>query len=194
MDILAHGLWAGTAAQAARRVFPRAKEMRALSVWRTALWGVIPDLLSFAPLFLWLAAQIISGHDVSEFIQRPDAAEPPIPDGLFIFHLTEALYNVSHSLVVIVAVIGVVFLLFRSRIFLRRFPWEIGGLLFHVLVDIPTHSYEFYPTPLLWPLSSWKFDGFSWGNPWFMLANYSVLTLIYLVFVLRTIRGRKRSA
>lgn len=47
----------------------------------------------------------------------------------------------------------------------------------HILVDIPTHSYRFYPTPFLWPLSGWKFNGFSWGTPWFIVVNYGALLL-----------------
>ncbi len=63
----------------------------------------------------------------------------------------------------------------------RRFPYELLGWLLHILIDIPTHSYSFYPTPFLWPISQYKFDGISWGTPWFMIVNYSSLAISYLV-------------
>jgi hypothetical protein len=57
--------------------------------------------------------------------------------------------------------------------------WAMLGWLVHILIDIPTHSYQFYPTPFLWPLSSWKFNGISWGQKWFMIANYSTIVIAY---------------
>jgi hypothetical protein len=64
---------------------------------------------------------------------------------------------------------------------IKIIPWEMGGWLVHILCDIPTHSYRFYPTPIFWPLSSWKFNGFSWGVWWFMLLNYSALFIVFLI-------------
>jgi len=62
----------------------------------------------------------------------------------------------------------------------KRVPFELLGWLLHILIDIPTHSYSFYPTPFLWPISQFKFDGISWAIPWFMIANYSALALVFL--------------
>jgi len=66
--------------------------------------------------------------------------------------------------------------------FVRRVPWEVGGWLVHILIDIPSHSYKFYPTPFLWPFSEWKFDGWSWGAPIFMIINYSLIIGVYVLF------------
>ncbi len=181
MDIFAHGLWAGAAAKAATR-----KGLR-ISAWRAALWGVFPDFFAFAPLFVWLIIQLLFTGEVSSLIARPDAAEPPPHDGM-LFQITQGLYSISHSFFVFILVCGVLFLLYRLKIF-RRIPWEIGGWFLHILIDIPTHSYEFYPTPFLWPLSDWKFDGFSWGHPWFIFINYVTLFAVYLPFLM----GRSRS-
>jgi membrane-bound metal-dependent hydrolase YbcI (DUF457 family) len=84
------------------------------------------------------------------------------------------LYSISHSAVVFFAVFSIAFLIFRRPI------WELGGWLFHILLDIPTHSYRFYPTPFLWPLSDWKFGGFSWATPWFLVLNYTAIIAVYL--------------
>jgi hypothetical protein len=49
----------------------------------------------------------------------------------------------------------------------------------HVIMDVPTHSYEFFPTPVLWPLAAWKFDGRQWMTPGILVPNFVVLILLY---------------
>ena len=72
------------------------------------------------------------------------------------------------------------------RITTKKNPWEILGWPLHILIDIPTHTYQFYPTPFLWPISTYKFDGISWGTPWFMIVNYSSLAIVLItLFVMR---------
>ncbi len=176
MDIFSHGLWAGAAYKAANK-----KLKKPLSVRLAILWGVFPDLISFAAPFVWLAYGLVFGGMSFSDLPRPDETEPAPSDSLPIFRLISLLYNVSHSIIPFAVIFGVVFLV------LRRPVWEMGGWLFHILIDIPTHSYRFYPTPFLWPLSDWKFDGFSWGTPWFIILNYTAIIIIY--FLLR----RKKS-
>ena len=72
-------------------------------------------------------------------------------------------------------VFGIAFLIFRRPI------WELGGWLIHILLDIPTHSYRFFPTPVFWPFSGWKFNGLSWATPWFLIVNYAAIIIIYLL-------------
>jgi hypothetical protein len=69
--------------------------------------------------------------------------------------------------------------------------WLTGALplaylawLGHILVDIPTHSKRFFPTPFLWPISDYKVDGISWGVRWFMLANYGSLAAAYAIVLI----------
>lgn len=145
MDIFSHGLWAGAAAYGLNR-----KVKTPVSVWKFGAWGVFPDLLSFSVAFIWMR---VTGT-------RFDAynAEPFGGDGQFIYQLTNTLYNLSHSLVIFLIVFGLIWLLFKRPV------WELGGWLVHILIDVPTHSYAFFPTPILWPISEWKFNGFSWGS------------------------------
>lgn len=170
MDVFSHGLWAGAAGRAAQR-FGGKK----VNVWRIALWGIFPDVFAFAPGFVWFFWNIAFGGMTFANLPRPENVEPASRDTLPIFRITSMLYNFSHSLPIFLIVIAIIVVL------LRRVPWEIGGWLLHILMDIPTHSYRFYPTPFLWPLSSWKFNGFSWGTPWFIVANYSTLAIIYFL-------------
>lgn len=99
------------------------------------------------------------------------------PHGRHLPHLELAgqLYHISHSLFVFATVFGLVWLVAR-----RPVP-ELLGWLLHILIDIPTHSLRFYATPFLWPVSSYRFNGISWANRWFMLANYSALVVVYFL-------------
>ena len=45
----------------------------------------------------------------------------------------------------------------------------------HILIDVPTHSADFYPVPVLYPLTMRGFDGLAWNTPWFMALNYAAL-------------------
>jgi len=176
MDIFSHGLWAVAAAKGAV-----IKTKKKLSLKFAFFFGVFPDLFTFTWVFLWIFWQrIFGGVDFDNF---RNGVEPAQVDTLPIFELTNLLYNLSHSLLVFFIVAFLIFFVFKKRV------WEMGGWLLHILMDIPTHSYAFYPTPFLWPLSDWKFDGFSWGQPWFLVLNYSLLAVLY-IFLFYKYRNR----
>jgi len=188
MDIFSHGLWAGVAAKAVNKSSVIAgKIKRPLKVWYTVLWGVFPDLFAFALPFVWMFWNIIFGDLKFSDFPRPETVEPAVRDTLPVFQIASGLYNISHSLIVFVLVFALIWF------FLRRIPWEMSGWFLHVLIDIPTHSYKFYPTPFLWPISEWKFDGFSWGVPWFIILNYSAIILAYWFLRRRKSKTRKLS-
>ena len=172
MDVLAHGLYGGVLAKAIKR-----KPPDKLNFWQTFFWGLFPDLFAFAIPFAWLVLQLLTGQmSLAEF-PRPETNEPPAisGDAYPIFQIAATLYNYSHSLIIFAFVFIIAMLLFRRPI------WELLGWFLHILSDIPTHTYQFYPTPVFWPVSGWKFDGFSWGTPWFMVANYTLLAILYIV-------------
>ncbi len=152
-------------------------------------WGVFPDLFAFTIPFAWVIWHVLVGDPVS--FPSPDAIEPAPRDTTWTFELASRLYNVSHSFVVFVVVVVIVILI---RYFWRQrrpkfggpphgenrlIPWELGGWLLHILIDIPTHTYRFFPTPVLWPISEWKFNGISWATPTFLIINYSLLAIFY---------------
>lgn len=171
MDIFAHGLWAGAAFKAINR---KIKPTR-INVRLSVFWGIFPDLLAFTPGFSWLLWNVLSGSLSISSLHRPSGVEPAPHDGLLIFRITSTLYNISHSALVFILIFGLVFLIFRRPV------WELSGWLLHILMDIPSHSYRFYPTPFLWPVSGWKFNGYSWGQPWFMVLNYSAIIIAYIL-------------
>ncbi len=170
MDVFAHGLWTWLTSK-----FANLKLRIKLNTKLTVFFGVLPDIASFAPLFIWMFFNMVLGSFSFANIPHPVDMEPAAQDTLFIFKLTSLLYSITHSLIIFIIIFLAIFLI-KQKPFLPLLGW-----LFHIIIDIPTHSYKFYPTPFLWPLSSWKFNGFSWGNKWFMIANYSLILIACLL-------------
>jgi hypothetical protein len=46
---------------------------------------------------------------------------------------------------------------------------------------VPTHSADFYPVPVLYPLTMRGFDGLAWNTPWFMVLNYGAIAICAFV-------------
>ncbi len=156
MDIISHGLYGGVA-------FGRKSK---ISYWKSFFFGIMPDLFSFGILFALSILSIASG---------PDFRSGP-PDPSSIPSYVHSLYNVTHSLVIASIVIGSVWIL-NDKPFVELFAWPL-----HILVDIPTHSNTFFPTPFLWPLSNYSFDGISWGTSYIFFPNLFVLVCLYIWF------------
>lgn len=169
MDILAHGLWTAVAARGAQK-----KSGRRIHAGRAAFWGIFPDLFAFGiPVALALG-------------QRLAGTAPPIDAGRHVhLPLVGLLYPASHSFVICVPVLALVWLAARRPV-LPMLGWP-----FHILIDMWTHSDRFYPTPILWPLSSFHVSGIAWSNRWFMLANYAALAIVYLLLWRRAHSLRK---
>lgn len=154
MDFISHGLWGG--------LLLGRRNKRAF--WWSFALGVAPDALSFG-IFFVLA--------LLGFAQGPDFG-PPDPNSVpgFVY----SLYDLTHSLVIFGAVFLLVWLI-SSRPFLPLLAWG-----FHIILDIFTHSADFFPTPFLWPVSDFKVDAWSWGNWWIFAPNILVLIVLYLCF------------
>jgi len=105
---------------------------------------------------------------------KPDLAS--IPNYVF------AGYNFGHSLIIFLIVFCVIYYITRSV------PIVIGGWLLHILLDVPTHTTEFFPTPFLLPLNNFRFNGISWSDPIFMIMNYGLLFVIYVYLFIKVKR------
>ncbi len=156
MDIISHGLWGGVGfGRRNKRIF-----------WLAVLFGMLPDLLSFG---IFTVASMLGINT------RPDWAAGPPPMEL-IPEYVHVLYNITHSLVTF----GVVFFLLWWLARTYATPFSAYG--FAVLLDIPTHSTDFFATPFLWPLSSYKFDGMSWSEPFIFFPNLVLLISAYVMW------------
>ena len=142
-------------------------------VWMATLFGVLPDLLSFGILFVF---GLFTGT-----LPHGKPALSSLPNWLF------SAYNMTHSLIVFAVVFAFVFLI------TKKWFWPMLGWPIHILIDIPTHSTMFFPTPFLWPLADYRFNGISWGTPWFMLLNYSSILVVYLWIAHSRAKSKKKS-
>lgn len=169
MDVLSHGVWALAIARGAN-IKTSTRVMRPSVAF---FFGIFPDLFAFSIPILFMLWTFLTGSG-PEVVAAPGPGPSSLrsPEMLALAH---NLYNLSHSLIVFLVVFVVVALLRKKRPY-----WELSGWLFHILCDIPTHSGEFFPTPIFWPLANWKFDGFSWGQWWFIIANWTTLIVIHL--------------
>lgn len=184
MDILAHALWALILGKLVSRLLGKKVNLRWIS-----FWGVFPDIFAFS---LYTIFSLVN----SGGFHPPHTLAAATPETLEIIQISNLLYQSSHSLIILVVLF---FLVWEIRILMQEttprtisptkkqflkpsplssFPAILLGWGLHILMDIPTHSKTFYPTPFLWPFLDWTFDGISWGQPWFMIVNYSLIIFL----------------
>jgi len=202
MDTLSHALWATATGKGVNLRSPK----KIKPGWM-ALWGVLPDLFAFTPVVLWMLWQLYYNGVAFSDIPRPELMSPEQQNAFFILRLSQNLYHISHSFVVFLLLFSLGWMvrwygLLRGQGYLREHlstgkrinsctpPWEMWGWFVHILMDIPTHTGLLYPTLFLWPLSDWYVDGNSWGTRQFMVANY---TLLLVAFLLLRIAKRKQN-
>lgn len=70
-------------------------------------------------------------------------------------------------------------------VFERKSAWIIDARGLHILIDIPTHSIDLFPSPFLWPLSDFKFNGIGWHNPIVLGVNILLPISVYLLWLNR---------
>ncbi len=154
MDIISHGLYGGVAFGRKSRI----------SYLKAFLFGIAPDLLSFG---------IFTVVTVLGFAASPDWRDGP-PDPSAIPQYVHQLYDMTHSLVVALGAFGLVWF------FLTKPVYEMLAWPLHILVDMPTHSHAFFPTPFLWPLSDFTIDGIPWSNPYIFIPNVILISGLYM--------------
>tara|TARA_B110000014_G_C19959771_1_gene496682 strand:+ start:122 stop:598 length:477 start_codon:yes stop_codon:yes gene_type:complete len=137
--------------------------------WYSFLFGALPDLFSFGIYFIYSIF-----FTSSPIMGRPTRSE--IPEWVY------SLYDISHSLV-----IASLFIFIAYKIN-KEFAFPMLAWPAHIILDFFTHSIEFFPTPILWPISDFKFDGIPWSNPIVFFANVLV---IFLLFIYRWKRAKK---
>ncbi|HZX75452.1 MAG TPA: hypothetical protein VFE57_13590 [Cyclobacteriaceae bacterium] len=160
MDVLAHMLWTNYGARAGNVELKKKKKRPINLAWAT-FWGVFPDLVAFGiPIAIAIILAPFHGFSFQ---------------GLAVLGWPPILYHYSHSLVIWAVVFLAVWAI-RKRIPLELFGWTL-----HILIDIPSHANNFYPTPFLFPISNYHFThGIPWSNTWYMIINYSLLLIASL--------------
>ncbi|MCH7731763.1 MAG: hypothetical protein IIA61_00150 [Candidatus Marinimicrobia bacterium] len=128
--------------------------------WIAVIFGAMPDLVSFGP---FLVIRILSG-----------TIEPGPPPLEIIPGWVSMNYNFSHSFVIAFLSIGIV------AIFSKSIAFAMLGWLFHILLDFPFHTLDYFPVKIFWPLSSFVVDGISWGQPLVWLPNLAGITMLFV--------------
>jgi hypothetical protein len=148
------------------------RHARLVSLAWATFWGVFPDLFAFTIPFIIGMYNILSGTVAP-------LAKGSWPIGLRGGELAPILYQYSHSLVIWAVVFGVTWVVGK------RPRWELLGWALHILIDIPSHAGGFYLTPFLFPISNYHFThGVSWGNPIYMMVNYSLMAVAWIGVVI----------
>lgn len=148
-----------------------------------ALCGAAPDLIAFAPSMTY---HLLHGglrgprpeHDPNFW----RTAGPLPPEMQYVY---DHYYRYSHSLIVLAAVAAALWLARK-----RSWLWYCVPYALHILMDIPTHVR--FQTPFLYPLSSWTYQGVSWGEPYIFWPNW-ILLIAALIFVRRRFAGGARA-
>jgi membrane-bound metal-dependent hydrolase YbcI (DUF457 family) len=159
MDVISHGLWGGIG-------FGRKSRKNYIAAF---LIGTSPDIFSFG--IFWIAR--ILGLSQSIDFSSGHLDQNLVPQYVHI------LYNITHSFVTFALVFFLVWF------FMKKPYWPLGAWFLHILIDIPSHSFTFFPTPFLWPVSNFKVDGIGWGNPIIFFPNVIILILLYALFYIR---------
>ncbi len=167
MDIISHGLWGGVLT---------GRKGRKQFAW-AVFFGALPDLSSFG-IFLVLTFLGVGA--------RADwSAGPPSMESIPSY--VHTLYNISHSLITFLFFATILYFFVR-HLFIPFFAYG-----FAVLLDIPTHSTNFFATPFLWPLSSYKYDGTPWSESQIFIPNVILVLTAYLVWYLYIKKKRASS-
>lgn len=171
-------LWVGAAGVMAAQRMPLARRD---IVAATALAG-LPDVLQLLPAVGWALFGSGSWQALLQLAVAVPGQEPALPPAVAL--ATHHLHCVAHSAIVAA---GVSLLMWAL---LRRFWWPLLGWWAHIVIDVFTHSAEFYPSPVLYPITYRGFDGIAWNEPWFMLLNYAALGA-FCLWVAREHRRRQ---
>jgi len=115
----------------------------------TVVMAVLPDLLQLLPMAGWALVSKEGVAALGGYIQALPSSEPVLAGAA-----TVLLWAAMRSCWV-----------------------PLLGWWLHIVIDVFTHSAEFYPSPVLYPITLRGFDGVAWNTPWFMVVNYMALAL-----------------
>jgi hypothetical protein len=166
MDIVAHTLWAGVAVAVLRRHRPISRRTLVATIGMAAL----PDVAQLLPIVAWWWFGEGTLAIVLAYATAVPGHEPALPP--LVHWFSHHLHCIMHSALVA----GVVTLLLWALT--RRLWIPLLGWWLHIVIDVFTHSADYYPTPVLYPITERGFDGVAWNTPWAMALNYTALAAV----------------
>ncbi len=124
-------------------------------------FGAMPDLFSFGLLII---LQLFKGNY--------NYSGPPTLDTIPVWLFFN--YDLFHSFFIAFLFIGIVYYIKKPLVF-PMLAWP-----FHIVLDFPFHSKEYFPTKIIWPISDFSIDGIPWSNPEVWFPNLAGLILLYI--------------
>ncbi|WP_298835422.1 hypothetical protein [uncultured Piscinibacter sp.] len=177
MDIVAHTLWAGLGAAALARRRPVARG----TVAATMTLAALPDVIQMLPVLGWWWFGGGSLEAVRAFAIAMPGQEPAMPE--LVTWWSHTIHCIAHSAVIAA---GATLLLWAWR----RTLWvPLLGWWSHIVIDVFTHSADYYASPVLYPFTERGFDGIAWITPWFMALNYLALAAAGVALLMHRRRG-----
>ena len=134
--------------------------------------ALLPDVPQMLPLVGWFLLGAGSLDALYAYAVAVPGTEPALPP--VVQSVVHHLHCATHSAVVATAVTLVVW---RVR---RHWLIPLLGWWSHIVIDVFTHSADYYAVPVLYPISDVAFDGMAWNSPTFMLLNYLALVAVYV--------------
>jgi hypothetical protein len=178
MDIVAHGLWAGIGVTllARHRVIPLRTAVATVGM------AIAPDLAQLIPLIVVALATDGGWATLAAYSSALPDTEPAMP--LLLALLAHHLHCILHG-AVIATVVTLACWAWTRTLWLPLLGWWS-----HIVIDVFTHSKDFYPAPIFYPFTQWGFDGLAWNTPWFLFANHAAIALAIVWLLWR--RGPRR--
>jgi membrane-bound metal-dependent hydrolase YbcI (DUF457 family) len=158
MDVLAHTLWTNA-------LFHLKYQQERKQRYIAAAFGVVPDLIGFVPVTIYvLWNRLVFDPSTYQAYNH------------WTFTYAKEAYNYTHSLVIAVAAILLVMAFRKGKLY-----WPMLGWVLHIVIDFFTHP-DFYQTPIFFPISNYQnTHGISWAHPVFMVVNYSLMVITYII-------------
>ncbi len=180
MDIVAHGLWAGIGVSAASRYWAIDRK----TAIATVLAAMVPDVIQLLPFVGRVLFDADGVKVLTAYVTALPGMEPALPPA--VASLTHHLHCIMHSAVVAGVVTALYWIVMRS-LWLPLLGWWS-----HIIIDVFTHSADFYPVPVFYPFTERGFDGLAWNTPWFVVANYLVIVCAIVCLHLTRRVARRR--
>ena len=139
------------------------------TVMATVVLATLPDLFHLLPIAGWWTFGDGSLEALRVYAVALPGQEPALPP--MVEFWSHHLHCVAHS-AIIAAAVTLFVLAVRLSLWITLLGWWS-----HIVIDVFTHSADYYPSPVLYPITERGFDGLAWNTPWFMLVNYAALCL-----------------
>jgi len=150
----------------------------------TLVLAALPDVLHLLPIAAWWLSADGTFEALRGYAIAVPGQEPGLPP--LIQFWSHHLHCVMHS----APVAGLVTLMMWAT---RRTFWiPLLGWWSHIVIDVFTHSADYYAVPVLYPFTERGFDGIAWTTPWFMVLNYLALAAVGLWLLLSPRRAHVR--